>query len=213
MEKMLKLKILYQLKMLNEEYFEGFEKKISVEMPHNLKELQNQVLNCHLCNLSKTRNKVVFGEGSPTAKMMFIGEAPGREEDIQGRPFVGASGKMISDMIKNVFKMKREEIYIANIIKCRPPQNRNPEESEVASCIGYLFKQIEIIQPKLILTFGRIAFQYLLDDNTPISKARGKLYNYKGIKVIPTYHPSYLLRMPSKKRETLQDLNFAKEFL
>ena len=214
MNRLIKLKHLYNLKLLGEEYFEGFDiKDINIEMPKDLEELKEIVLNCHLCNLAKTRTNVVFGEGNPQAKLMFIGEAPGRDEDLQGKPFVGRSGEVLTKMIENVLYLKREDVYIANIIKCRPPQNRDPELSEVESCKGYLIKQIEIIKPKIIVTLGRIAFRYLLNDTTPITKARGKIYDYKGIKVIPTFHPSYLLRNPSKKREAMIDLKFIREFL
>jgi DNA polymerase len=200
--------------MLGEEYFEGFDiQESNLEIPENLKELQNIVNSCYLCNLAKTRTNVVFGEGNPSAKLMFIGEAPGRDEDLQGKPFVGRSGEVLTKMIENVLFLKREDVYIANIIKCRPPQNRDPELSEVESCKGYLLKQIEIIKPKIIVTLGRIAFKYLLNDETPITKARGKIYEFRGIKVIPTFHPSYLLRNPSKKREAMIDLKFIKEFL
>ena len=213
MNRLYKLKHLYQLTMFDE-YHDGFsDKNIDIKMPKDLVQLKEIVLNCNLCNLSKTRTNVVFGEGNVKAKIMFIGEAPGREEDIQGRPFVGRSGEMLTKMIENVLFLKRDEVYISNIVKCRPPQNRDPQIEEVESCKGYLLKQIEIINPKIIVTLGRIAFKYLLNDETPITKARGKIYNFKGIKVIPTFHPSYLLRNPSKKKEALRDLQFIKEFL
>jgi len=214
MNKLLKLKHLYNLKSINEEYFEGFcAISENYNMPDSFQELKNMVLNCHLCNLSKTRTNIVFGEGNLNANLMFIGEAPGREEDLQGKPFVGRSGELLTKMIENVLNLKREEIYIANIIKCRPPQNRDPEIEEVESCKPYLLKQIEIIKPKIIVTLGRIAFKYLLNNETPITKARGNLYEFNGIKVIPTFHPSYLLRNPSKKKEAFIDLKFIKEFL
>jgi len=214
MNKLIKLKHLYNLKLLSEEYFEGFDiEDINIEMPKDLHSLQELVNNCHLCNLSKTRNNVVFGEGNPNAKLMFIGEAPGRDEDLQGRPFVGRSGEVLTKMIENVLNLKREDVYIANIIKCRPPQNRDPELNEVESCKGYLLKQIDIIKPQIIVTLGRIAFKYLLNDDTSITRARGKIYDFKGIKIIPTFHPSYLLRNPSKKREAMIDLKFIKEFI
>jgi len=214
MNNLLKLKYLYKLKFLEQEYFEGFNiQENDIKMPQDLIELEKIVLNCHLCNLAKTRTNVVFGAGNPKAKLMFIGEAPGREEDLQGKPFVGRSGELLTKMIENVLNLTREEIYIANIIKCRPPQNRNPEFEEVESCKGYLLKQIDIIKPKIIVTLGKIAFRYLLNDETPITKARGRIYDFKGIKVIPTFHPSYLLRNPSKKKEAFLDLKFIKEFL
>jgi DNA polymerase len=215
MDKLLKLKQLYTLKMFGEEYFEGFLVKDDevADMPEELKELNKMVQNCHRCNLSKTRKNIVFGEGNPDAKIMFIGEAPGREEDLQGRPFVGKSGEMVTKMIQKVLLLKREDVYIANIIKCRPPQNRNPEIEEIEACKGYLLKQIEIIKPKIIVLLGNIALHSLLNLNIGITKARGKLYDFNGIKVIPTFHPSYLLRNPTKKKETLQDLKFIKELL
>ena len=215
MDKLLKLKQLYTLKMFGEEYFEGFLVKDDeiTNMPEELRELNKMVQNCHRCNLSKTRKNVVFGEGNPDAEIMFIGEAPGREEDLQGRPFVGKSGDMVTKMIQKVLLLKREDVYIANIIKCRPPQNRNPEIEEIDACKGYLLKQIEIIKPKIIVLLGNIALHSLLNLNIGITKARGKLYDFNGIKVIPTFHPSYLLRNPSKKVETLQDLKFIKELL
>jgi DNA polymerase len=215
MDKLLKLKQLYTLKMFGEEYFEGFLVKDDevADMPEELKELNKMVQNCHRCNLSKTRKNIVFGEGNPDAKIMFIGEAPGREEDLQGRPFVGKSGEMVTKMIQKVLLLKREDVYIANIIKCRPPQNRNPEIEEIEACKGYLLKQIEIVQPKIIVLLGNIALHSLLHLSIGITKARGKVYDFNGIKVIPTFHPSYLLRNPTKKKETLKDLNFIKELL
>jgi DNA polymerase len=214
MNKLIKLKHLYNLSLSGDSYFEGFSASDeNYNIPGGFKELENMVLNCHLCNLSKSRNKVVFGEGNLHSKIIFIGEAPGREEDLQGRVFVGRSGELLTKMIENVLNMKREEIYITNIVKCRPPQNRDPEIEEVESCKPYLLKQIEIINPKIIVPLGRIAFKYLLNDETPITKARGNLYSFRGIKVIPIFHPSYLLRNPSKKKEVFIDLKFIKEFL
>ena len=214
MNRLSKLKHLYNLKMLGYEYFEGFiVKEESVSMPKDLKKLKSLVKSCHLCPLSKTRTDAVFGEGNPEAKLMFIGEAPGREEDIEGKPFVGRSGQMLTKMIENVLKLKREDVYITNIVKCRPPQNRDPQSEEVDVCRGYLLKEIEIVKPQIIVTLGRIAFSYLLNDATPITKARGKMYQFNAIKVIPTFHPSYLLRNPSKKIDVLADLRYIKEFL
>jgi len=214
MNKLLKLKQLYNLKLGGDDYFEGFSSiSANYKMPSELKELKNIVLNCNLCNLSKTRTNIVFGEGNPHSKIFFIGEAPGRDEDLQGKPFVGRSGQLLTKMIENVLNIKREEVYITNIVKCRPPQNRDPEIEEIESCKPYLLKQIDIIKPKIIVTLGRIAFKYLLNEEIPITKARGNIYNFNGIKVIPTYHPSYLLRNPSKKKEAFIDLKLIKEFL
>jgi len=214
MNKLLKLKQLYNLKLGGDDYFEGFSSiSANYKMPSELKELKNIVLNCNLCNLSKTRTNIVFGEGNPHSKIFFIGEAPGRDEDLQGKPFVGRSGQLLTKMIENVLNIKREEVYITNIVKCRPPQNREPEIEEIESCKPYLLKQIDIVKPKIIVTLGRIAFKYLLNEEIPITKARGNIYNFNGIKVIPTYHPSYLLRNPSKKKEAFIDLKLIKEFL
>jgi len=213
MNKLIQLKHLYNLKTLGVNYFEGFSSKENYDIPNEFTEIKEMVLNCHLCNLSKTRKNVIFGEGNINSKIMFIGEAPGKQEDIEGRPFVGRSGEVLTNMIENVLNIKREDVYITNIVKCRPPQNRDPEIEEVESCRGYLIKQIEIIKPKIIVTLGRIAFKYLLNNETPITKARGNLYDFNSIKVIPTFHPSFLLRNPSKKKEVLIDLKFIKEFL
>ena len=137
MNRLVKLKHLYNLKLLGYEYFEGFNtKEATIKMPKDLEELNKLTQNCHLCNLSKTRTNVVFGEGNPNATLMFVGEAPGRDEDLQGRPFVGRSGEVLTKMIENVLFLKRSDIYIANIIKCRPPQNRDPEVEEVDACKG-----------------------------------------------------------------------------
>ena len=216
MNRLLKLKHLYTLQMFGEEYFEGynFQEEIATSiMPNELTKLEELVSKCKLCSLHKTRHNIVFGAGNPKAKLMFVGEAPGRDEDLQGKPFVGRSGEVLTKMIENVLNLKRSDVYIGNILKCRPPHNRDPEIGEVENCKKYLLKQIEIIQPKLIVTLGKIAFRYLLDDETPITIARGKVYNFNSIKVIPTFHPSYLLRNPSKKKEAKVDLEFIKTFL
>jgi len=209
MKNLLKLKHLYNLQLFDE-YVDEFRDKKEFNI---LRELEKQVKNCTLCNLSKTRINAVFADGNPNSPIMFIGEAPGRDEDLQGKPFVGKSGQLLTKIIENVLELKRSEVYITNIVKCRPPNNRDPEIEEVESCKGYLLTQIKIINPKVIVTLGRIAFRYLLDDTTPITKARGKIYNFNDIKVIPTYHPSFLLRNPSKKEEAFRDFKLIKEFL
>jgi DNA polymerase len=214
MNKLLKLKYLYQLKSLGVEYFQGFKtKEIDINIPPNLVELHKLVSNCNLCNLSKTKTNVVFGQGNHLSKIMFISKAPGRDEDIQARPFVGRSGQLLTKMIENVLNLKREDVYITNIIKCKPPQNRDLEIEEVQSCKIYLLKEIEIIKPEIIVVLGEETFYYLLNEQISISQARGKIYDFNGIKVIATFHPSYLLRNPSKKKEAFQDLKFIKEFL
>ena len=199
---------LYKLKRLGFEYVEPFSVQSDMikSLPNTIDELQNAVFNCHICNIAKSRKNVVFGEGNTKAKLMIIGEAPGQKEDELGRPFVGRSGELLTKMIENVLKLKREEVYIANIIKCRPPLNRDPNEDEIIACRGFLDKQIELIKPKLILSLGRVSFKSLTNSSLSISKARGQLFRYNNITLIPSFHPSYLLRNPSAKKEAFADL-------
>jgi len=214
MDKLLKLKYLYKLKEAGVEYFEGFEsKEQEINMPNELKELEKICKNCTLCDLSKTRTNVVFGEGNPNADLMFIGEGPGEMEDKTGRPFVGRAGKLLTKIIENVLELSRKDVYIANIVKCRPPNNRVPTIEEAETCKPYLLKQIEIINPKILVCLGKTAFMYLLNQDLPISKVRGQIFEYKGRKVIPTYHPSYLLRNPSAKPEAYKDFLLIKSLL
>ena len=176
-----------------------------------LKELQEQVSVCTRCQLAETRTNVVFGEGSPNAQLMFVGEAPGREEDKQGRPFVGRAGQLLTKIIESI-GLQRKDVFICNILKCRPPGNRNPMPSEIAMCSPYLHTQIELIKPKIICALGKFAAQTLLNTETPISRLRGNFAEYRGIKLMPTYHPAYLLRNPSGKREVWIDMKLvAKE--
>lgn len=170
-----------------------------------LAKLAEEVASCRRCSLAETRTNVVFGEGSPRAKLMFIGEAPGREEDRQGRPFVGRGGQLLTKIIESI-GLKREDVFIGNILKCRPPGNRNPQPGEIVKCSPYLIKQIEIIKPKIICALGTFAAQTLLNTTTPIGKLRGKFHDYKGIKLMPTYHPAYLLRNPAEKKAVWQDM-------
>lgn len=161
--------------------------------------LRNHIGNCDMCpQLAGYRKNIVFGAGNPNADVMFIGEAPGRDEDIQGMPFVGRSGRLLTDIIEKGMKIKRVEVYIANILKCRPPNNRDPLPVEEENCTPFLNKQLEIIQPKVIIALGRYAAQYLLNTTTPIGKLRGHFHDYKNIPVMPTYHPAYLIRNYSK---------------
>ena len=148
---------------------------------------------CTLCRLSQSRTQTVFGEGDPDAKIFFIGEGPGENEDLQGRPFVGRAGDLLNKMIAGM-GLRREEVYIANIVKCRPPGNRQPAPDEVQSCTPYLVKQLEIIRPKAIVTLGLPAAKYMLDSNLTMGRLRGNWYDWRGIKLMPTYHPAYLLR-------------------
>jgi uracil-DNA glycosylase len=170
-----------------------------------LDELERVVTACEKCRLSKSRTQVVYGVGNPNADLMFIGEAPGRDEDIQGQPFVGRAGQLLTDIIK-AMKMTRDDVYIANVIKCRPPENRNPEQDELDACRPHIRRQIEIIQPKVIVTLGRFALQSLTEKAFAISDVRGKWLDHDGIRVMPTYHPAYLLRNPSAKKEVWADM-------
>ena len=170
-----------------------------------LRELREQIGDCQQCNLSKKRNTIVFGAGNPEARLMFIGEAPGKEEDLQGQPFVGEAGMLLTRLIEKM-GMRRDDVYIANIVKCRPPMNRDPEEDEIAACRGFINKQISIIRPAVIMILGRIALQVLM--NSPklkITSARGHFLDYEGIPVMPTFHPAYLLRNPQDKMLTWSD--------
>jgi len=160
---------------------------------------------CEKCKLAKTRTNVVYGVGNPNADLMFIGEAPGRDEDLKGEPFVGRAGQLLTDIIK-AMKLTRDDVYIANVIKCRPPQNRNPEPDELEECRPFIRRQIEIIKPKVIVTLGKFALQSLMERSYGITAARGSWLEYDGIKVMPTYHPAYLLRNPAAKKDVWADM-------
>jgi uracil-DNA glycosylase family 4 len=170
-----------------------------------LKGVRDEMGECMRCKLSKERKNIVFGDGNPNARLMFIGEGPGREEDIQGLPFVGDAGMLLTKLIEKM-GLKRKDVYIANIVKCRPPGNRDPEEDEVAACRQFIDAQIEIIKPEVIMTLGRVALQTLLENpKLKISAARGNFFDYHGIPVMPTFHPAYLLRNPKDKWLTWAD--------
>jgi len=177
-----------------------------------LADVQNELGDCKRCKLHRTRRTIVFGEGNEKATLMFIGEGPGFDEDVQGRPFVGRAGQLLTKIIQSI-NLPREEVYIANIIKCRPPQNRNPEPDEIQSCSPFLMKQILAIRPKIICALGTFSAQTLLKTDTKITALRGKLFDLEGIKVIPTYHPAFLLRNPDKKREVWEDMKKIAELL
>ncbi|HET6346199.1 MAG TPA: uracil-DNA glycosylase [Myxococcota bacterium] len=170
-----------------------------------LRILRDHIGDCQRCKLAKGRTSVVFGVGNPHAQLMFVGEGPGRDEDLQGEPFVGEAGKLLNRMI-GAMGLKREEIYIANIVKCRPPRNRDPEPDEVAACEPFLKTQIATLRPQVLVALGRYAAQTLLRDSTPISRMRGRWRAYQGIDLMPTFHPAYLLRNPGDKRLVWQDL-------
>jgi DNA polymerase len=177
----------------------------------DLESVQGRVRGCQRCDLSRTRTNTVFGEGSSKARLMFVGEAPGRDEDEQGRPFVGRAGQLLTKIIESI-GLKREEVYIANILKCRPPENRNPLPGEIAMCRAYLEDQIDTIKPRVICALGKFAAQTLLATEVPITRLRGSFQDYRGIKLMPTYHPAYLLRNPGGKKEVWEDMQkIAKE--
>lgn len=177
----------------------------SNEMNGEMQSLLRKVSVCTKCPLHETRTNVVFGEGNANARLLFVGEGPGAEEDKQGRPFVGRAGQLLTKMI-NAMGLEREEVFIANIVKCRPPQNRNPFKNEIATCINYLHKQLELIQPEVIICLGGVAAQTLLDTDKGISRLRGKFTEFGGFKVMPTFHPAYLLRNPKMKKPAWEDL-------
>jgi len=184
-----------------------------VQLPDDLESLRKSVESCHLCDLSKSRTKVVFGEGDPRAKLMFVGEGPGATEDSTGRPFVGRAGELLTRMIENVLYLKREQVYIANIVKCRPPGNRVPTPTEAFTCRPYLLRQIELIRPRIVMTLGGTAYRYLTNDETPVSRVRGHIVRTENYLIVPTFHPSYLLRNPSAKKLAWEDLIKVKELL
>ncbi len=178
---------------------------IGTEKAHRIAALYEKYKDCQACDLAAGRTKLVFGAGDPEAQLMFIGEAPGYDEDQKGLPFVGAAGQLLTKMIQ-AMKLTREDVYIANCLKCRPPENRNPMPTEIVSCNPILMQQIEIIQPKVICTLGKFASQTLLQTQEPISRLRGRFHDWKGIRVMPTFHPAYLLRTPDDKKIAWQDL-------
>lgn len=198
---------------LPKEWFENIKKSID-ETPEGvmeikdlgpLEKIENEVQNCQKCPLAKSRINTVFGVGNKNARLMFVGEAPGAEEDKLGEPFVGRAGKLLTDMIK-AMGLSRDDVYIANIIKCRPPKNRDPLPSEIEECEGYLKRQIEQIDPEVICALGKHAAHTLLRVDAPISKLRGNFYEYENRPLLPTYHPAYLLRNSAGKADVWRDL-------
>ncbi|MBW1725329.1 MAG: uracil-DNA glycosylase [Deltaproteobacteria bacterium] len=170
-----------------------------------LKDIQMDLGDCSRCKLSGDRKNIVFGVGNPNARLIFVGEGPGHEEDQRGEPFVGAAGRLLTKIIE-AMNFTREQVYICNIIKCRPPGNRNPMLEEIKACSPFLKRQISSIKPDFICALGAFAAQTLLETNVPISKLKGRFHDYMGIKVLPTYHPAYLLRNPGKKRDVWEDM-------
>ncbi len=188
----------------------GTEPGISDARPESLETLtletvRNELGDCQRCKLASTRTNIVFGTGDPNASLVFVGEGPGQDEDLQGTPFVGRAGQLLTKMI-TAMGLSRETVYIANIIKCRPPKNRNPKPDEIANCRPFLDKQILAIRPKVICALGTFAAQTLLGTQSRISDLRGRFHELKGVKVLPTFHPAYLLRNPGEKKRVWEDL-------
>ena len=185
---------------------ELFSKYPGLESQSSLEQVREFIGDCRRCKLWPLRTNLVFGVGNPAAELMFVGEAPGADEDLRGEPFVGRAGQLLTDIIERGMGMPRSEVYICNVIKCRPPGNRNPEPDEVAACEPFLLRQIEIVRPRVIVGLGTFAVQALLKVKTPISKLRGNWHELRGIRMMPTFHPAYLLRNPADKRLVWQDI-------
>jgi uracil-DNA glycosylase family 4 len=181
--------------------FEAFER-----VPNDtLERIRTDIGDCTRCRLCEARNKIVFGVGNPKADLVFVGEGPGRDEDAQGEPFVGRAGKLLTDMVK-AMSLERSDVYICNVVKCRPPENRTPEKDEMATCSPFLLRQLEFIRPKVIVCLGNVAAQTLLGTNKSISHFRGQWFDFRGSRLIATYHPAYLLRNPAAKSDVWTDL-------
>jgi len=212
----LQLRELYKLKALGYKYINikpfSFEDS-SLELPNTLVELKQQVNNCHLCSLSKTRDKVVFGEGYNNAQIMFIGDYPMDIENSMGQPFLGHSGEMLTLMIEKVLGIPRRDVYITNIIKCQLPSNQKLHDSYIHSCKSYLSKEIELIKPDIIITLGQLPYHYLTNDNSQLKDIHGNIIQKESYKVIPIYHPNFLLKNPSFKKEVFMDLKKVKSIL
>jgi uracil-DNA glycosylase family 4 len=172
----------------------------------SLEELRAAIGDCRRCKLWSGRTHLVFGVGSPKAEVMFVGEGPGRDEDLKGEPFVGRAGQLLTDIITKGMGLRREDVYIANVVKCRPPENRNPEPDEVESCEPFLKRQIDLVRPKIVVALGKFAVQCLLQSKQPISRLRGIWHDYHGVKLMPTFHPAYLLRNPGDKKLVWEDI-------
>jgi len=179
----------------------------------DLSSIRAEIGECTRCRLHRLgRRQIVFGAGNPHAALMFVGEAPGYDEDLQGIPFVGRAGQLLTKIIEAI-DLRREDVYIANIIKCRPPENRNPEPDEVATCEPFLFRQVEAIRPRVIVALGKFAAQALLKSQDSISRLRGRVYSYGGARLVATFHPAYLLRNPAAKRDAWEDMKVARGLL
>ena len=177
-----------------------------------LGEIRSDLGECTRCKLHAGRTTVVFGVGNPDADLVFVGEAPGRDEDRQGEPFVGRAGQLLTKIIASI-GLTREEVYIANVVKCRPPSNRNPEPDEVQTCEPFLFRQLDVLRPKVVVALGAFAIHTLLGTDRAISRLRGQVYEYRGAKLVPTFHPAFLLRSPDRKRDVWEDMKKVRALL
>jgi len=211
------LKQLYQLKELGYNYTDimpfSYEEQNSLELPNSLTELKKQAQNCHLCSLSKSRNKVVFGEGNINADIMFVGGIPIEMEDDAGKIFLGRGGEMLTAMIEKVLGLRREDVYITNLLKCHPLNTQELHETPFHTCKAYLFKEIELVKPKIIVTLGKEAYHYLTNETSDLKDIRGNMSNHKMFRLMPTYHPNFLLKNPSLKKEVFMDLQKVKGLL
>lgn len=184
---------------------ESWDENRKTPKVETLEDVGKDLEDCRRCKLCNSRTHIVFGEGNPKARLVFVGEGPGYDEDIQGKPFVGKAGQLLTKIIK-AMNLKRKQVYICNIIKCRPPQNRNPESDEIKACLPFLKRQLAAVAPEFICALGSVAIRSLMGQELFISRIRGRFFDYKGIKVMPTYHPAYLLRNPDKKRDVWEDV-------
>ncbi|CAA6803813.1 MAG: Uracil-DNA glycosylase, family 4 [uncultured Sulfurovum sp.] len=203
------LKQLYHLKQLGYTYTSVVpfkENEPDLKLPNTLETLKKQATECHLCILSKSRNKVVFGEGHPHAKLMIVADVPSDNDDINGRIFTGRSGELLTKMLENVLELSREDVYITNLLKCHALDSHSPSPANVHTCYPYVLKEIELVKPSMILSMGELAYSYLSNDDTPLEKVRGSTFVQEQYTLIPTYHPNYLLRNPSAKKEVFADL-------
>ena len=210
------LKQLYQLKNLGYKYTSVSifkEDELDLTLPNTLESLEKQAKECHLCELSKSRQKVAFGEGSMRADVMIVGDAPSSTDDSSGKVFTGRSGELLTKMLENVLGLSRNDVYMTNVLKCRALDTQSPSPAFAHTCHPYLLKQIELIQPKIIIAFGEMAYQYLTGDDSLMVDVRGAVHEKDGYKVIATYHPNYLLRNPSAKKEVFEDLKKVKALL
>jgi DNA polymerase len=176
-----------------------------VRTPETLETIREDLGDCQRCGLGRLRRHIVFGAGDPNARLVFVGEGPGRDEDLRGEPFVGAAGELLTRIIQAI-QLTREQVYIGNIVKCRPPGNRNPLPDEIAACQPFLERQLGAIKPDFIVALGKVAAQTLLGTDQAISRLRGRFHDYHGMRLLPTYHPAYLLRNPEKKRDVWEDM-------